>query len=166
MEEEKQQNNIEELTKKLEEAEKLKDEYLAGWQKQKADFLNYQKDALKQAQEIVKYANEDLISDLLVVLDSFDISINSLKNDGLTETEKRIIQGLGLIRSQLEDVVHRKGLKPIEALGQQFDPVFHEIVEEIDGNESPGTIVEEVIKGYELNGKVIRPSKVKVIKSN
>ncbi len=165
MEEEKQQNNIEELIKKLEEAEKLKDEYLAGWQRQKADFLNYQKDALKQTQEIVKYANEDLIADLLVVLDSFDISVNSLKTENLTETEKRIIQGLELIKAQLEDVLRRKGLKPIEALSQKFDPVFHEIVEEIDGNESPGTIVEEIIKGYEFNGKVIRPSKVKIIKN-
>jgi molecular chaperone GrpE len=166
MEEEKQQNNIEELTKKLEETEKLKDEYLAGWQRQKADFLNYQKDALKQTQEIVKYASEDLISDLLVVLDSFDISINSLKSDGLTETEKKIIQGLELIKAQLEDVLRRKGLKSIESIGEQFNPQFHEIVEEIDGNESPGTIVEEIIKGYELNGKVIRPSKVKIIKNN
>jgi molecular chaperone GrpE len=164
MEEEKQQNNIEELTKKLEEAEKLKDEYLAGWQRQKADFLNYQKDALKQAQEIVKYASEDLISDLLVVLDSFDISINSLKSDRLTETEKKIIQGLELIKAQLEDVLRRKGLKSIEVIGEQFNPQFHEIVEEIDGNESPGTIVEEIIKGYEFNGKIIRPAKVKIIK--
>lgn len=164
MDNQEQQINIEELRNKLEEAEKLKDEYLAGWQRQKADFINYQKDALKQAQEIVKYANEDLVSDLLVVLDSFDISINSLKTDGLTETEKRIIQGLELIKAQLEDVMRRKGLKPIEAIGQQFNPQFHEIVEEIDGNESPGIIVEEVIRGYELNGKVIRPSKVKIVK--
>jgi molecular chaperone GrpE len=166
MDNQEQQINIEELRNKLEEAEKLKDEYLAGWQRQKADFLNYQKDALKQTQEIVKYANEDLIADLLVVLDSFDISINSLKTDGLTETEKRIIQGLGLIKAQLEDVLRRKGLKPIEVLGQQFNPIFHEIVEEINGNESPGTIVEEVIRGYEFNGKIIRPAKVKIIKVN
>jgi molecular chaperone GrpE len=160
---ENKQINTDDLLKQLEESKKLQDEYLAGWQRQKADFLNYQKDALKQTQEIVKYASEDLISDLLVVLDSFDISINSLKSDGLTETEKKIIQGLELIKAQLEDVLRRKGLKPIESIGEQFNPQFHEIVEEIDGNESPGTIVEEIIKGYELNGKVIRPSKVKII---
>jgi molecular chaperone GrpE len=158
--------NTDDLLKQLEESKKLQDEYLAGWQRQKADFLNYQKDTLKQTQEIVKYANEDLISDLLVVLDSFDISVNSLKIEGLTETEKRIIQGLELIKAQLEDVLRRKGLKAIEALNQQFDPVFHEVVEEIEGNEKPGTIVEEVIKGYEFNGRIIRPSKVKIIKSN
>lgn len=158
--------NTDDLLKQLEESKKLQDEYLAGWQRQKADFLNYQKDTLKQTQEIVKYANEDLISDLLVVLDSFEISVNSLKIEGLTETEKRIIQGLELIKAQLEDVLRRKGLKAIEALNQQFDPVFHEVVEEIEGNEKPGTIVEEVIKGYEFNGRIIRPSKVKIIKSN
>ncbi len=158
--------NTDDLLKQLEESKKLQDEYLAGWQRQKADFLNYQKDTLKQTQEIVKYANEDLIADLLVVLDSFEISVNSLKIEGLTETEKRIIQGLELIKAQLEDVLRRKGLKAIEALNQQFDPVFHEVVEEIEGNEKPGTIVEEVIKGYEFNGRIIRPSKVKIIKSN
>ncbi|HNW96347.1 MAG TPA: nucleotide exchange factor GrpE [Candidatus Paceibacterota bacterium] len=166
MEEEKQQNNIEELKSKLEEAEKMRDEYLAGWQRQKADFLNYQKDTLKQTQEIVKYANEDLVADLLVVLDSFEISVNSLAIEGLTETEKRIIQGLELIKAQLEDVLRRKGLKAIEALNQQFNPAFHEVMEEVEGNEKPGTIVEEIIKGYEFNGRIIRPSKVKIVKNN
>ena len=162
---EKLKKEIEELKNKLTEAEKMRDEYLAGWQRQKADFINYQKDALKQTQEVIKYANEDLISDLLVVLDSFDISVNSLKIEGLTENEKRIIQGLELIKSQLEDVLRRKGLKPIEATNEQFNPQFHEILEEVDGEGPPGIIVEEVIKGYELNGRVIRPSKVKIIKN-
>ena len=163
---EKLKKEIEELKNKLNEAEKMRDEYLAGWQRQKADFINYQKDTLKQTQEVVKYANEDLISDLLVVLDSFDISVNSLKIEGLTENEKRIIQGLELIKAQLEDVLHRKGLKAIESLGEQFNPAFHEILEEIEGEGPPGIIIEEVIKGYELNGRVIRPSKVKIIKNN
>jgi molecular chaperone GrpE len=160
------QINTDDLLKQLEESKKLQDEYLNGWQRQKADFINYQKDSLRQAQEIVKYANEDLITDLLIVLDSFDISVNSLKNKELTENEKKIIQGLELIKTQLEDVLRKKGLKPIEALGEQFNPQFHEILEEIEEKGPPGVIIEEVIKGYELNGKVIRPSKVKVIKNN
>ena len=161
---ENKQINTDDLLKQLEESKKLQDEYLAGWQRQKAYFINYQKDAIRQTQEIIKYANEDLISDLLVVLDSFDISINSLKIEGLTENEKRIIQGLELIKAQLESVLHRKGLKPIEALGQQFDPALHEILEEINEEGPPGIIIEELIKGYKLNEKVIRPSKVKIIK--
>lgn len=160
------QINTDDLLKQLEESKKLQDEYLNGWQRQKADFINYQKDSLRQAQEIVKYANEDLITDLLIVLDSFDISVNSLKNKELTENEKKIIQGLELIKTQLEDVLRKKGLKPIEALGEQFNPQFHEILEEIEEKGPPGVIIGEVIKGYELNGKVIRPSKVKIIKNN
>lgn len=163
---ENKQINTDDLLKQLEESKRLQEEYLAGWQRQKADFLNYQKDTLKQTQEIVKYANEDLVADLLVVLDSFEISVNSLAIEGLTETEKRIIQGLELIKAQLEDVLRRKGLKTIEALNQQFNPVFHEVVEEVEGNEKPGTIVEEIIKGYEFNGRIIRPSKVKIVKNN
>ncbi len=65
----------------------------------------------------------------------------------------------------MEDVLRRKGLKPIEATNEQFNPQFHEILEEVDGEGPPGIIVEEVIKGYELNGRVIRPSKVKIIKN-
>jgi molecular chaperone GrpE len=165
MEEKRQQKNIEELKNKLVEAEKMRDEYLNGWQRQKADFINYQKDSLRQVQEIVKYANEDLISNLLVVLDSFNISVSSLKVKELTENEKRIIQGLELIKTQLEDILRKKGLKIIKAIGEPFNPQFHEILEEIEGEGPPGTIIEEVIRGYELNGKVIRPSKVKVIKN-
>lgn len=167
--EEKQNKNdkiseIEELKQKLNEAEKLKDEYLAGWQRQKADFLNYQKDIAKRVEDVVKFANEDLIGDLLIVLDSFDISVNSLRIEGLTETEKRIVQGLELIRGQLEDVLRKKGLEPIEALRHQFDPAWHEVIEDVEAEGEEGEIAEELARGYKLNGKLIRPSKVKVIK--
>ncbi|HRY76924.1 MAG TPA: nucleotide exchange factor GrpE [Candidatus Paceibacterota bacterium] len=171
MEKEEKQNKqndeaseIGELKQKLAEAEKLKDEYLAGWQRQKADFLNYQKDIAKRTDEIVKFANEDLIGDLLIVLDSFDISVNSLRIEGLTETEKRIVQGLELIRGQLEDVLRKRGLEPIEALHQQFDPAWHEVIGEIETEGEEGGVAEELTRGYKLNGKLIRPSKVKIIK--
>ena len=155
---------VEELKQKLSEAEKLKDEYLAGWQRQKADFLNYQKDIAKRTEDFVKFANEDLIGDLLIVLDSFDISVNSLRIEGLTETEKRIVQGLELIRGQLEDVLRKNGLEPIETLHRQFDPAWHEVIGEVEADGKEGEIVEELARGYKLNGKLIRPTKVKVAK--
>ncbi len=167
MNQEEKNNNIseiEELKQKLAEAEKLKEEYLAGWQRQKADFLNYQKEIAKRNEEIVKFANEDLIADLLIVLDSFDISVNSLRIEGLSETEKRIVQGLELIRGQLEDVLRRRGLEPIEALHCQFDPAWHEAIGEVDSGGEEGEIVEELARGYKLSGKLVRPSKVKVVK--
>ena len=157
-------NELQELAQKLEECEKLKEEYLNGWQRERAGFLNYQKDVNNRMEEITKMANEGLIRELLNVLDSFDISVNSLKVEGLTPTEKNIVRGIELIRQQLLDVLEQHGLKRIEALGKQFDPYLHEAIDTVKG-EKEGEVVEELIKGYVLNDKVIRPAKVKVIKN-
>ena len=156
-------SDLEKLKESLKECEKLRDEYLAGWQRQKADFLNYQKEMAKKIEEIIKYANEELIKELLLVLDSFEIALNSLEIEGLTEIEKRIVHGLELIKTQLEDILKKMGLEEIKGEGEIFNPEFHEVIEEVAGEEE-GKIVEVVIKGYLLNGKVIRPAKVKVVK--
>lgn len=163
LEKEEEKSELEKLKETLNECEKLRDEYLAGWQRQRADFLNYQKEVGRKMEEIVKFANEELIGELLLVLDSFEIALNSLEIEGLTETEKRIVHGLELIKNQLEDILRKKGLEEIKAEGEIFNPEFHEAVEEING-EAEGRIAEVVIKGYQLNGKVIRPAKVKVIR--
>jgi molecular chaperone GrpE len=161
----KEEEKIKELEKKLEEAEKLKNDYLEGWQRERAEFLNFQKEIKKRNEEIIKNANEDMIRDLLTVLDSFDISINSLNVEGLTPTEKNIMRGIELIREQMLNVLEQKGLKEIKSVGEKFNPIYHEALEIIKGEEDD-KIAEEIIKGYELNGKVIRPAKVKVIKNN
>jgi|YelNatPaOPRAMG01_1025707.scaffolds.fasta_scaffold06268_2 molecular chaperone GrpE len=158
------EKRIKELEEKLAESEKLKQEYLEGWQRERANFLNYQKDVNKRIEEIVKLANEELITELLNVLDSFDISINSLNIEGLTPTEKNIVRGLELIQSQLLNILKLKGLEQISVKkGDMFDPTIHEAMEVVEG-EKEGEIVEEIIKGYKLNGKLIRPAKVKIIK--
>ncbi len=162
-EEKNNEEKIKELEEKLEEAEKLKEDYLRGWQKERAEFLNYQKETERHKGEIIQKANEDIIKDLLNVLDSFDISINSLNIEGLTPTEKNIVRGIELIREQMLNILEQKGLKEIKALGEKFNPIYHEALEIVDGDEED-KIAEEIIKGYELNGKVIRPSKVKVMK--
>jgi len=156
-------NKIQEMEKRLEESEKMREEYLEGWQRQRAEFLNYQKDVNKKIEEIIKMANEELIKDLLNVLDSFDISINSLKIEGLTSTEKNIIRGIELIREQLLNVLKQRGLQEIKSVGEDFNPALHEAIDIIEG-ENDGKIAEEIIKGYQLNNKVIRPTKVKIIK--
>ena len=161
----KEEEKIKELEKKLEEVEKLKNDYLEGWQRERAEFLNFQKEIKKRNEEIIKKANEDIIKDLLTVLDSFDISINSLNVEGLTPTEKNIRRGIELIREQMLNVLEQKGLKEIKSVGEKFNPIYHEALEIIKGEEDD-KIAEEIIKGYELNGKVIRPAKVKVIKNN
>jgi len=160
------EKKIKELEEKLAESEKLKEEYLEGWQRERANFLNYQKDVNKRIEEIVKLANEELITELLNVLDSFDISISSLNIEGLTPTERNIVKGLELIQSQLLNILKLKGLEQISVKkGDLFDPSIHEAMELVEG-EKDGEIVEEIIKGYKLNGKLIRPAKVKIFKKS
>jgi molecular chaperone GrpE len=153
---------IEELKKKLEEVEKLKNEYLAGWQRARADFLNYKKEELERLGEMVKYAGENLILKILPILDNFEIAEKklpeNLKND---ENVKGILQ----IKNQILNFLKEQGVEEIKSIGERFDPNFHEVVEEVEAKDKePGTIVEEIQKGYKINDRLLRPAKVKVSK--
>ncbi len=142
-----------------------KEEYLAGWQRAKADLLNYKKDEARRFESVVKFSNEAIIRDLIGVLDSFDLAISSLEAEAATD--KRVEKGIYLIRTQLEDVVRKYGLERLAvSCGQKFDPALHEAVALVKSDEPEGTIAEEVERGYALNGKVIRPSRVKVSKGD
>ncbi len=138
--------------------EKEREEYLKGWQRAKADLINYKKEEIRRFEEIVKFSNSELLKELLSVLDSFDLSLAVLK-------EETSAKGMYLIRSQLESILKKRGVEAIKvSKGDKFDPAFHEsLAETAEGGES-GAIVEEVEKGYLLNGRVIRPARVKVAK--
>jgi molecular chaperone GrpE len=135
------------------------EEYLEGWKRAKADFINYKKEEIGRVSELMKFSNESILSDLITVLDSFHLGI-SLGND---ETAKK---GMELIKTQMEDVLKRYGLEKISvARGSPFDPKMHEAVDEIESEYPEGMIAEELEKGYTLSGKVIRPIKVKLSKT-
>lgn len=149
-------NKIEGVLKKCE-AER--DEYLNGWKRAKADLINYQKDEVKRFEELAKFSNWELVKDLISVLDGFDFATDLPK-------------GALLIRQQLEEILKRQGLEKIPVqiissggMAQQVDPAFHEVVGEVESDHPAGTIIEEVVRGYVLNGRVIRPAKVRVVKS-
>ena len=173
----------------LEEIEKLiaeKEEYLAGWKRAKADFINYKKDELRRLEEIAKFGNEDLIRDLITVLDSFDLAILALESQAQNDAEqteavplkeghygagaekpktKSNWQGMYMIRSQLEGVLKKKGLERIMiSVGQPFDPALHESIASVESDLKSGTVVEEVERGYTLYGRIIRPARVKIAK--
>lgn len=138
---------------------KEREEYLDGWKRAKAEFLNYKKEEAKRLETVVKLANEGLIKDLLLVLDSFDLGLPALEKDGLAQ------KGIYLIYSQLKDVLRSFGLEeiPIQA-GEPFNPSIQETVAEVESDKPTGVIIEEVEKGYLLNGRVIRPARVKIAK--
>ena len=167
---EKKEEGLEEIKKKLEECQKLKNEYLAGWQREKADFLNYKRDEWERLEEILKFAGEGLILKILPILDNFEIVVKKLP-DNLINNEN--VKGILQIKSQLQNFLKSQGVEEIESLGKKFDPHLHEVVGEVASSEAlakenkkteSGTIIEEIQKGYKINGRLLRPAKVKVVK--
>lgn len=159
---EKQELNIEELKKELEDCKKKRDEYLAGWQRARADLVNYKKEEKDRINQLSSYFNNDLILKLLPILDSLNLAENKIPEE-LREDEN--IKGLLQIKIQVQDFLKNQGVKRIETLEEKFDPNFHEVVGEIEAKDrDKGIIVEEVQRGYLLNDKVLRPAKVKISK--
>lgn len=123
-----------------------------------ADFQNYKKRVEKEKTDLYSYANEKIVTELLAVLDNFERALaHEDSGDGFKE-------GMEMIFKQLMDVLEKSGLAEIPALGEDFDPNFHNAVmtEETEEYES-GKVSGVLQKGYTLNGKVIRPSMVKVV---
>lgn len=153
---------IEKLKKQLEELENLKDQYLKEWQRARADLINYKKEEAERFNEVFERAKEALILDFLPILDNFEIAEKAIPTE---KKEDPHLRGLLQIKIQILEFLKKQGLEEIKTLGEKFDPLFHEIVGEVEaeGKES-GTIVEEIQKGYKIKGKVLRPAKVKVAK--
>ncbi|MDI6734139.1 MAG: nucleotide exchange factor GrpE [Patescibacteria group bacterium] len=147
------------LKEKLIRCEKDRDEYLEGWKRAKADFINYKKEETKRFEELIKFGTAELIQELAAILDSFDFSLTVLKND---EPARK---GIFLIKSQFEDFLKKHGFSRIVvSKGDKFNPVLHEAVGEIESEEPEGVILEEVSRGYRLYDKVLKPSRVMVSK--
>ncbi|MDP2940858.1 MAG: nucleotide exchange factor GrpE [Candidatus Omnitrophota bacterium] len=130
-----------------------------------ADFDNYRKRSEREKQDFVKFANEGLIAELLVILDDLEraVSLAESKHEDLPA----FLKGVEMILAHLYDTLKEHGVKPIEAEGKLFDPNFHEALMQVEDNEkAEHTIVEEMQKGYWLNGRVLRTSKVKVTKKS
>ncbi|MBA7603154.1 Protein GrpE [subsurface metagenome] len=140
---------LKKIKDKLKSCEKERGEYLAGWQRAKADLINYRKEQEQKNSAFFKFANETLISEILPVLDSFEQAMKHSKDEGTLQ-----------LYNQLKNILKNQGLEEIKAKGEKFNPEFHESVEEVKGKK--GIIIEELQKGYLLNKKVIRPSKVKI----
>jgi molecular chaperone GrpE len=159
MDESQDQNQDQVQGSKLEETKKQRDEYLAGWQRAKADFINYKKEEMAHLQEAVKYGSEDLIKDLISVMDNFDLGLRVLERSGSVE------KGIYLIRSQIEDILKKRGLTKIGVkVGDVFDPAVMEAMTEIGSDLPHGVVVEEIEPGYRLHEKVLRASRVIVSK--
>lgn len=164
MTKEKKQTVLDEIRNKLKKCKKLRDEYLAGWQRERADFLNYKKENAQEVTNLIKYAHENLILEILPVLDNLERLEKSLPQN-LRENE--YFKGVLQIQKEFLEILKNQGAEPIRVLGERFNPIFHEVIEEVEKEDTkPQTVIEELQKGYTLDNKVIRPAKVKVVGPN
>ena len=149
--------DIEALKQALAEEKARAETNLAGWQRAQADFVNYKRRTEQEKEEIGKFANSMLVINLLPVLDDLERALDSI-SDELTEVSW--VDGIRLIERKLRGILEAQGLSPIKALGEPFDPNFHEAAMQGKGKE--GIVVEELQKGYKFQDRVIRPARVVV----
>lgn len=146
---------IKKLRGELRKCETERRDYLDGWQRAKAELANYKKDEAKRFDACIKFAAEGVMAEVVQVLDSFDLALQH-------EMPRELERGIVLIRSQLEDILRRRGLEVLETKGQRFNPAFHESVGEVESDGEEGIVTDELQKGYLLEGKVLRPARVKI----
>ncbi len=140
--------------------QKLADENYQRYLRTQADFDNFRRRSRQEKEEFAKYASQKLIEQLLPVYDNFERAMKATKEGGDIES---LLKGVEMIYRQLEQVLDAEGVKPVDTVGKPFDPAVHQAVMQVETDEfEPGTVVEELQKGYTLKDKVIRPAMVKV----
>ena len=127
-----------------------------------ADHENYRRRVAKERDEDRKFASYSLIRDLLPSLDNLRRAVDAARS---ASNSDQIVQGVGMVLKQVDEVFERHGAKPIPSAGQPFDPNVHEAIQQIPSADHPAmTVLQEVERGYTLHDRVIRPSKVLVSK--
>ena len=160
--EESAEETIKKLRLKLKKALEEKQEYLTGWQRTKADFINARKRDEELQKDFIKYSNEGLISSLIPVLDSFNMAMGNKESWERVDKNWRV--GVEYISNQLKKVLEDNGLKEINPIGQKFDPNRDEAVEyvKVSDQKQDHVVISVTHKGFSLNEKVLKAPKVKV----
>ncbi|GGG10832.1 nucleotide exchange factor GrpE [Paenibacillus abyssi] len=145
---------------RLLELKKEADENYQRYLRVQADFDNFRRRTQKEKEELGQYASMKLITQLLPIVDNFERALAAAKG---SEDNNSLSKGVEMIFRQLDQVLEQEGLKPMETVGQPFNPEYHQAIMQVESEEhEEGTIVEEVQKGYMLKDKVLRPAMVKV----
>jgi molecular chaperone GrpE len=131
-------------------------------QRLSADYSNFQKRIPKQIADTLAYEHEKVIRTLLPALDNFELT---LKNAESAENAQAIIKGVKIIYDQMLDILKSHGAEQIKALGEKFDPAMHQaMLHQARPEQGENVVLEEFQRGYKLNGRVIRPSRVVINK--
>jgi molecular chaperone GrpE len=148
-----------ELAASREEAAKNRDLYLRTL----ADLENYRKRVQREKEDLSRFANENLLRELLPVLDNLERAIEHARSD---QGGGGILQGVEMTLSQLAKVMEKAGIKPVLAVGEPFDTARHEAIGQEESSEhAPQTVVRELQRGYLLNDRLLRPAMVLLAKA-
>ncbi|MDE2312321.1 MAG: nucleotide exchange factor GrpE [Patescibacteria group bacterium] len=169
------QNDLdEEIT--LDKLQEDLDSAMNGWKRTAADFENFKKRAEAEKKELLEFAKEVTVVKLLPTIDTLEQALRHLpvfSQQATGNSEQDFAKqyqnwqtGVNGIVKQLDKVLEELGVKKIHAIGKKFDPNFHEAVKEVMSDEDDGMVIDELQSGFELNGKVIRPSQVVISKKN
>jgi len=148
-------NDVTALNRALDEEKEKAENYLANWQRAQADFTNYKRRSEQEKEELVKFTKAQVMTGLLPVLDDMERALESIEPQ---IAESSWVEGIRLIERKLRASLEAQGLSLIQALGETFDPNFHEAAGHSKGKE--GIVVLELQKGYMLYDRVLRPSMV------
>lgn len=150
-----------EIEQKLEAASREAAENYDRLLRVSAEFENYKKRSVREMQDFRKYANQDLVKDLLPILDNLELALKSASEE--EKATNGLLEGIELTRREILRVLEKHNVKQIDALGVPFDPSFHEAVMREETDDHPeNTVTTELQKGYLMHDRLIRPSMVAV----
>lgn len=148
-----------ELTQALEETKAHQEQYLRTL----ADMENLRKRTLREKEDLAKFANENILREILPVIDNLE---RAIEHADQVENGESLLVGVKMTLSQFSQVLGRFGVKPVDALGQPFDPALHQAMGQIESADQPvNTVVQQMQKGYQLNDRLLRPAFVMVAKA-
>src|SRR5262245_7048629 len=145
----------------LTELQRERDDYHDRWMRKAAEFDNYRRRVERERREQADQAVVDLLQELLLVVDDFDLALTVDAGEGAAAYRK----GVELIHAKLHDLLRKQGVKPIEAVGTDFDPNMHQaVLHEVSPGHRDGEVIGEMRKGYTIGERLLRPAMVKVAK--
>ena len=151
------------LEEKLESAENEAKQHYDNFLRASAELENFKKRTSREMSDLRKYANEALLRELLPIVDNLERAISSSSDDN--QSENGVVEGVGMTLKEILKVFEKFSVKPIAAVGNQFDPAFHQAIQQEETDNHPeNTVIQEFQKGYMIHDRLLRPSMVIVSK--
>jgi len=162
--EQKDQPSQDDPSERLKAAEQKADAYYDRLLRASAEFDNYKKRTTREMRDVVRYANEKLIKELLSVVDNLERAIESVQQTGADENP--LLEGIRLTLNEIEKILERHNVQPVKAMGEPFDPNFHQAMMQEETEDQPAnTVIREMQKGYVMHDRLLRPAMVVVSKA-